>query len=63
MPQGSSYIYRVHLAPFFNEHESDIDAFLASLRSRASSTLAGGLGWLWENVRKQLNVGLSLYRE
>jgi len=56
--EGSSYIYQNHLAPFFHEHEADIDAFLYSLRTRATTALAGGLGWLWDRVREQLNVVL-----
>jgi hypothetical protein len=54
--QGASYIYRAHLAPFFQEHERDIDVFLASLRTRAGSAFAGGLTWLWTWIRTQLNV-------
>ncbi|WWD04154.1 hypothetical protein V865_002220 [Kwoniella europaea PYCC6329] len=61
--EGSSYIYTNHLAPFFHEHESDIDAFLASLRSRASTALAGGLGWCWEKVKAQLNIALPAGHE
>ncbi|KAK8849503.1 hypothetical protein IAR55_004837 [Kwoniella newhampshirensis] len=56
--EGSTYIYRSHLAPLFNEHERDIDYFLASLRTRATSALAGGVGWLWEKVKAQLSVAL-----
>ncbi|OCF46074.1 hypothetical protein I317_00164 [Kwoniella heveanensis CBS 569] len=56
--EGSSYIYRTHLAPFFQEHESDIDSFLASLRTRATTALAGGIGWLWEKAKAQLNIAL-----
>jgi hypothetical protein len=54
--QGASYIYRAHLAPFFQEHERDIDVFLASLRTRAGTAFAGGLTWLWTWIRTQLNV-------
>ncbi|WVW86707.1 hypothetical protein I302_108761 [Kwoniella bestiolae CBS 10118] len=61
--EGSSYIYNNHLAPFFHEHESDIDAFLASLRSRASTALAGGVGWCWEKVKAQLNIALPAGHE
>lgn len=56
--KGSTYIYRTHLAPLFSEHERDIDSFLASLRGRATTALAGGIGWLWEKIRAQLNVRL-----
>ncbi|KAK4685289.1 hypothetical protein P7C73_g4861, partial [Tremellales sp. Uapishka_1] len=58
LPQssGSSYIYRAHLEPFFNDHEADIDSFLASLKTRFSTALAGGIGWVWETVKSQLNV-------
>ncbi|WWC93014.1 uncharacterized protein L201_007978 [Kwoniella dendrophila CBS 6074] len=61
--EGSSYIYNNHLAPFFHEHEQDIDAFLASLRSRVSTALAGGLGWCWEKIKAQLNVALPAGHE
>ncbi|WRT69502.1 uncharacterized protein IL334_006488 [Kwoniella shivajii] len=61
--EGSSYIYNNHLAPFFHEHESDIDAFLASLRSRASTALAGGMGWCWEKIKAQLNIVLPAGHE
>jgi receptor expression-enhancing protein 1/2/3/4 len=54
--QGASYIYRAHLAPFFQEHERNIDVFLASLRTRAGSAFAAGLTWLWTWIRTQLNV-------
>lgn len=56
--EGSSYIYRAHLAPFFQEHERDIDLFLASLRGRAGSAFADALTWLWAKVRTQLNIAL-----
>lgn len=58
--EGSSYIYRAHLAPFFNAHERDIDAFLANLRGRASSTLAEALAWAWDKLKSQLNVSFPL---
>ena len=58
-PQGSTYIYQRHLAPVFHEHEADIDAFLASLRSRLSAALASGLSWVWEKAKAQLNVSLA----
>ncbi|WVR08226.1 hypothetical protein IAU60_005273 [Kwoniella sp. DSM 27419] len=54
--EGSTYIYRSYLAPFFHENESDIDAFLASLRTRATTALASGVGWLWEKAKAQLNL-------
>lgn len=56
--EGSSYIYRTHLEPFFNDHEADIDAFLASLRTRAGTAAAGAVAWAWERVKAQLNVAL-----
>jgi len=58
--KGASYIYRAHLAPFFQEHERDIDVFLASLRTRAGSAFAEGLTWLWTVIRTQLNVRRSI---
>jgi hypothetical protein len=59
--QGASYIYRTHLAPFFHEHEPDIDAFISSLRSRAGEAVVQGAVWVWEKAKTQLNV--SLIRE
>ena len=60
--QGSSYIYRTHLAPFFCDHERDIDAFLASLKGRASVALSGGVGYIWGLIRQQLNVSIEVPR-
>lgn len=54
--QGSTYVYRAHLAPLFYQHEEDIDAALNGLRSRATETITGALGMIWEKVRQQLNV-------
>jgi receptor expression-enhancing protein 1/2/3/4 len=54
--QGSTYVYRAHLAPLFYDHEQDIDAALNGLRSRATETITGAVGMIWEKVRQQLNV-------
>ncbi|KAL7424876.1 hypothetical protein Q5752_000562 [Cryptotrichosporon argae] len=50
---GAAYLYRAALAPFFSEHERDIDAFLASLRTRAGAAATDVVGWLWERARTQ----------
>ncbi|KAA1472023.1 hypothetical protein DENSPDRAFT_838163 [Dentipellis sp. KUC8613] len=52
LPQtaGSTYIYRVHLAPFLSAHEANIDAAMASLRSRAYAFLQEKARTLWEAV-------------
>lgn len=56
--QASTYIYRSHLSPFFQEHEQDIDAFLASSRSRAGFALVESVGWIWQKAKAQFNVSL-----
>ncbi|RXK36065.1 hypothetical protein M231_06659 [Tremella mesenterica] len=55
---GAAYIYHTHLAPFFHQYEGDVDAFLASLKGRASTALTEGLGWVWERAKEQLNGAL-----
>lgn len=57
---GTPYVYNAVLAPLFAEHEPEIDAFLTSLRGRAGSGARGGLGWIWETVRKALGVSTRL---
>ncbi|KAE8542387.1 hypothetical protein D1P53_001164 [Cryptococcus gattii VGV] len=56
--EASTYIYRSHLSPFFQEHEGDIDAFLASSRSRAGVALVESVGWIWQKAKAQLNIML-----
>jgi hypothetical protein len=53
---GTPYVYNTLLAPTFAEHEREIDAFLANLRGRAGTGARGGLGWLWDTIRKALGV-------
>ncbi|TFY75452.1 hypothetical protein EWM64_g8561, partial [Hericium alpestre] len=50
LPQtaGSTYIYRAHLAPFLHAHETQIDAAMASLRTRALAFLQEKLHALWD---------------
>lgn len=52
LPQtrGSSFIYISYLQPFFRTHESDIDAVLASLKSRAYSFIQERARMLWEQI-------------
>ncbi|KAI9633032.1 TB2/DP1, HVA22 family-domain-containing protein [Dioszegia hungarica] len=61
--EGSTYVYRAHLAPLFYQHEEDIDAALNGLRSRATETITGALGMIWEKVRQQLNIAAPAYPE
>ncbi|OWZ64473.1 hypothetical protein J008_03301 [Cryptococcus neoformans] len=56
--EASTYIYRSHLSPFFQEHEQDIDAFLASSRSRAGFALVESVGWIWQKAKAQFNITL-----
>jgi len=58
LDQGSTYIYRTQLAPIFEEHEPDVDAFLQSLSGRATVALSNGAAWLWEKFRQQIGVSL-----
>ena len=48
--QGSSYIYKRHVQPFFNSHESQIDAALASMKTRIYNFLQEKIRALWEHV-------------
>lgn len=52
LPQtkGSSYIYVYHLQPFFHSHESQIDATLASVKSRVYTFLQERIRALWEQI-------------
>lgn len=52
LPQthGSSYLYTNHLQPFFASHESQIDAALASFKSRIYTMVQERLRMLWEHV-------------
>jgi receptor expression-enhancing protein 1/2/3/4 len=52
LPQtrGSTYLYKYHLEPFFNAHESEIDAALASFKAKVYRFLQERLRLLWEHV-------------
>jgi len=52
LPQtrGSSYIYTNHLQPFFHLHETQIDAALASFKSKVYSFLQERLRALWDHT-------------
>jgi len=52
LPQtkGSSYLYVYHLQPFFHSHESQIDATLASVKTRVYTFLQERLRALWEQI-------------
>ncbi|GAA5822668.1 hypothetical protein JCM11251_004334 [Rhodosporidiobolus azoricus] len=57
--QGSTYLYTNHLSPFLTAHESDIDTFVANLRS---SALALGASYIQRLIRsvKQAVLGAAL---
>ncbi|KAI0049521.1 hypothetical protein FA95DRAFT_1594507 [Auriscalpium vulgare] len=57
LPQtrGSSYLYITHLQPFLHSHESQIDATLASLRTRIFAFLQERARALWEHVAASVN--------
>ncbi|KAG2356351.1 TB2/DP1, HVA22 family-domain-containing protein [Suillus spraguei] len=50
LPQtcGSSYLYINHLEPFFHKHESQIDATLASFKTRIYSFIQQRFRTLWD---------------
>lgn len=50
LPQtrGSSYLYIYHLQPFFHTHESQIDATLASFKTRIYSFIQERLRTVWD---------------
>jgi receptor expression-enhancing protein 1/2/3/4 len=52
LPQtrGSSYLYRMHLQPFFHTYEPQIDAALASIKVRVYTFVQDRLRALWEHV-------------
>ncbi|KZT28277.1 receptor expression-enhancing protein 4 [Neolentinus lepideus HHB14362 ss-1] len=48
--QGSSYLYVCHLKPFFTEHETQIDAGLASLKTRVYAFAQEKLRAVWNHI-------------
>ncbi|KAJ6588532.1 TB2/DP1, HVA22 family-domain-containing protein [Mycena capillaripes] len=52
LPQtrGSTYIYTIHLHPFFRTHESQIDSLLAQLRVYIYTFLQKQIKLLWEHI-------------
>ncbi|TRM66903.1 TB2/DP1, HVA22 family-domain-containing protein [Schizophyllum amplum] len=52
LPQtrGSSYLYEQHLQPFFHNHERQIDAAIASFRSRVYAFAQERVRALWSQV-------------
>ena len=48
--QGSSFIYKHHLQPFFQAYEPQIDATLGSLKARTYAFIQERLRNLWGNV-------------
>jgi len=52
LPQtrGSTYLYTNHLQPFFHTHESQIDAALASLKTRIYTFLQVRVRMVWEHI-------------
>ena len=55
--QGSSYLYVHHLQPFFHSHETQIDAALASLKTRVYTFVQERLRALWVHVTASLGQG------
>ncbi|KIY49729.1 hypothetical protein FISHEDRAFT_40649, partial [Fistulina hepatica ATCC 64428] len=58
LPQtkGSSYFYVNHLQPFFHSHESQIDATLASLKTRVYTFLQEQFRALWAMIATALGI-------
>ncbi|KAG6871771.1 hypothetical protein C0995_000289 [Termitomyces sp. Mi166 len=56
LPQtrGASYIYTMHLYPFFHAHETQIDATLAQLKARAYQFLQDRFRALWDAAAASL---------
>jgi receptor expression-enhancing protein 1/2/3/4 len=52
LPQtrGSTYIYTLHLNPFFRTHENQIDSMLAQLRVYVYTFLQKQIRLLWEHI-------------
>ncbi|KAJ7662096.1 TB2/DP1, HVA22 family-domain-containing protein [Mycena polygramma] len=52
LPQtrGSTYIYTIHLHPFFRTHETQIDSLLAQLRVYIYTFLQKQVKLLWEHI-------------
>ncbi|KAF7366468.1 Protein YOP1 [Mycena sanguinolenta] len=52
LPQtrGSTYIYSLHLQPFFREHEVQIDSLLAQFRAYVYTFLQKQIRLLWEHI-------------
>ncbi|KAJ7220428.1 TB2/DP1, HVA22 family-domain-containing protein [Mycena haematopus] len=52
LPQtrGSTYIYTLHLHPFFRSHETQIDSLLAQLRVYVYTFLQKQIRLLWEHI-------------
>ncbi|KAG5652407.1 hypothetical protein H0H81_005101 [Sphagnurus paluster] len=57
--QGSSYIYTTHLQPFFHAHETQIDAALASLKTRAVAFIQERARALWDAAAAAANLPSS----
>ena len=55
--QGATYIYTVHLRPFFATHEQQIDAAIAEIRSRAYRFVQEKARALWAAVVGALAPG------
>lgn len=48
--QGSSYLYRSHLQPFFRTHESQIDNTLARVKARLYAFVQQRMRMMWEQA-------------
>ena len=55
--QGSTYVYQVHLRPFFAKHEQQIDQTIAEVRSRLYRFLQEKVRAVWQAVLGALAPG------
>ncbi|THH12566.1 hypothetical protein EW146_g7577 [Bondarzewia mesenterica] len=56
LPQtrGSSYLYQTHLRPFLSTYESQIDAALASLKTKIYAFVSARARALWEQISRSM---------
>jgi receptor expression-enhancing protein 1/2/3/4 len=55
--QGATYVYQVHLHPFFAKHEHKIDQTIAAVRARAYRFLQEKVRAVWQAVLSALAPG------
>ncbi|KAG6834771.1 hypothetical protein H0H93_007528 [Arthromyces matolae] len=54
--QGSTYIYTVHLRPFFGKHEEQIDETLAEMKAQAYKFIQERFRALWDALANSLHA-------